>query len=113
MRQSNLLKVLNTINVDGYAVYNLDTGVMNPDYGYMISFQNHKEIHDYCNIDLLSNYAKRKSHHLYKPEFFMQVIKDDGYRFDLVQFVADEATAKFYANVRGTKVWDNSKNDYV
>ncbi|MFN5252153.1 MAG: hypothetical protein ACK5DE_14030 [Bacteroidota bacterium] len=114
MRQSNLLKVLNAIEIDGYASYNLETAIMNPDWGYMISFQNHREHHDYCNIDLLSNYAKRKAHFLYKPDYFLQVFKDqDGYHFDLVQWITDENTGRFYAGVRSTRIWDNAKNDYI
>ncbi len=80
MRQSNLLKVLNAIEIDGYASYNLETAIMNPDWGYMISFQNHREHHDYCNIDLLSNYAKRKAHFLYKPDYFPHMFTDEAMR---------------------------------
>lgn len=113
MKHSNLLKQLNTIELEGYGCYSLDLGILNPDFGYMVSFQNHKEQHDYCNIDLLSDYAKRKAHYLYKPEYFLQVIKDNGYTFDLVEFVPDKETAMRYAQVKGTKVWDNQQNDFV
>ena len=112
---ANYLKIINEIRLTGGVSYNINTGELNPPYGYMVSLPSNEETVDVIDEETVASYIKRHADLLWKHEHHF------GCWFDGSMFVLDvsihcetKRDALFHAIVNSQRaVWDIQARDDI
>lgn len=116
-RVVNLLKVINEIRLTGGVSYNINTGELNPRFGYMVAIEGHSEI---VSPVLMDEETVRR----YVLDHANQLAEENAYLgcwFDGTNFVLDVSNhfeskrdAYYWAIVRKQKaIWDCANRDEI
>jgi len=114
--KTNLLKICNEVALNGGISYNLTTGDVNPDCGYMVSLPSLGVIASYVDEDLLRSFIKTRPATLHGPDRWLGIWRDESGMFHLDVSVRIEdreqaiETGKRYNQVA---IWDCQAKDII
>lgn len=113
--KANILKLFNIIRTEGGVSYNLNTGEMNPDFGFMVSFADFEQVVIYIDEEVLRQYIVKHSVELANPNSYLGVWYDGrNYVLDVSEHIESKRDALFWAIARNQKcIWDCAKQDEV
>jgi len=113
--KSNLLKIVNLVNLNGGATYNLVTGELNPDHGYGVAVNGYEERVPFIDHDTLANYVLQHATILTNDSLFLGIWKDGNeYVLDVTQTIEDREEAIRVGIERGQlAVWDSANKDEI
>lgn len=113
--KTNLLKIVNLVNLNGGATYNLVTGETNPDHGYGVAVNGYELRVPFIDNDTLAAYALEHAAILTNEDLFLGIWKDGNeYVIDVTQGIEDKETALITGILRGQlAIWDSANKDEI
>lgn len=115
MKKTNLLNIVNQVNLKGGITYNLETGEVNPVHGYMVAIPGHERTLSHIDKENLAKYIKQNADVLYKEGMYLGIWKDvSGYVVDTSELIDNKAEAVELGVRREQKaIWDNRNIDQI
>lgn len=116
--KSNLLKILNDLQMNAFSrptIYNLQTGQINPDYGFAVGVEGTERSYPDLFDEILRDYLREFAIVLSVPKSWVYVEKlNDVYRIQVCEIHEDIQVALKLGILRNQKsIWWNAKNEDV
>lgn len=114
--KTNLLKICNEVALNGGISYNLTTGDVNPDCGYMVSLPSLGVIASYVDEDLLRSFIKTRPAALYGVDRWLGIWRDEDGMFHLdvsVRIEDREQAIEAGKRYNQIAIWDCQRQDII
>lgn len=112
--RTNLLKLINRINLKEDVRYNPKTGDLNPDYGYLVPIVNTEAV-VFVDLNDIRSYMRRNKQHIYKPNRYVGIYHaPNAYLLTINELVESMNDARLLATIRKDKfIYDNANTEII